>query len=199
MKKIALLLALLLCLAPVLSACGVGGGGGVKAVKKYLDAFYVDFDEDAFDEVYLLCNEDLVEENLSDELLEEYKENDIAQMYHNQIDEMADLIEGAKKYSFDYEIYDSRNIKEDDDEFDAIMEEIEFKDTDFEDITEEFCLVRVVGTFTFVNDDKEERIEDFYNTILAGKIDGKWYVLTNREFDTAYEKNDENADIEEWL
>lgn len=208
MKKIALLLALLLCLVPVLSACGAGGGGGVKAVKKYLDARFVDFDKDAFDEVYLRFNKDLLKENLESEQYDAVAYSGWRDSTHSYIKDTAKYVEKAKKYDFNYEIYDSRTVKEKDEEFDVILEQlylstqsyenkVYLKDTDFEDKIEEFCLVRVLGLETWVNDSKEERIAEYENTLLSIKIDGKWYVYGYLSYGNHYDGED--AVMEEWL
>ncbi len=212
MKKIAILLAMILCVVPVLTACGGGVGGAEKAVKNYLEARYVDFDKEAFFASSALYNKDMLKELLDEDDYKAVTYDGWRDSAENVIKTYKDYASDADDYDLNYEIYASRVIDKDSDEFDAIMSDISFsvsgegygselliKDTDLEDLIKKMAIVRYIGEQVYVNRKDEERIETVGSSLLCLNIDGDWYVYGYADYSTHYASNDEDTSLEKWL
>ena len=211
MKKIAILLAMILCVVPVLTACG-GVGGAEKAVKNYLEARYVDFDKEAFFASSVLYNKDMLKELLDEDDYKAVTYDGWRDTIENSIKNYKEYAEDAEDYELNYEIYASRVIEKDSDEFDAILAQVSFnvsgegygeelliKDTDLEDLVEEMAIVRYIGEQNYVNRKDEERIETVGSSLLCLNIDGDWYVYGYADYSTHYASDDEDGSLKTWL
>ncbi len=193
MKKIALVLAMLLCLVPVLSACG-GAGGAEKVVKNYLEAVMKDFDKDAAYEALFFQNKDILKEVLDEEAFEEHTEEGWRDSTDKEIKSEKEYEKNADDYSFSYEIYDSRVIELDSDEYDAIIADYEeILTEDVEDAIEGMALVRVFYEQTYTKGD-EDRTYVGSVTYLCAEIKGDWYIMTTASYSTHSEDS-----LTEWL
>ena len=206
MKKICLLLALIICLVPVLTSCDgilvglTGGSAGAESVaKEYIDAIYKDFDKNALFEISARYNKELLKSKLSEEDFESHTYEGWREAIEMHIKKHRTYAADAAEYDVKYKVYSSRTVSKDSDEFGVITGNTVFRETEMEDAVEELALVRVVGEQNYVNSSDEERTVTFYEELLCLKIDGKWYVYGNVSYDTHYAKNDKDKNMEEWL
>lgn len=182
MKKICLLLALLLCMAPVLSACGANSSPE-KAVLAALDVKYGDGDADPEDywAVVYNYNLDLIELLDSDEASTVKEGIRAAQkemkaslnLYEDIEDKLED--EDIDDWDFSYEILFCNTYEEGSDTFDEAIKEFKYVDTDIEDYVDEVAQVGVLMT-TVYEKDGEEFTSVNTKTFSCYKIDGDWYI-----------------------
>lgn len=182
MKKISLILALLLCLVPVLASCGANSSAE-KAVKTAIDVKYGDGDADVEDYWAVAYNYNLDILDLLDDKEEasDYKESirearksakEMLNMYKD-IDEMLEE-EDIDKWDFDYEILYCDTYKKGD-AFDQYVESFGYANTAIEDKIEAVARVGVLFTYEVKKDKDVEHSSDV-ETYTCYKIDGKWYV-----------------------
>ncbi len=182
MKKISLLLAMLLCLAPLFVACGANSSPE-KAVVAALDVIYGDGDAEAEDywAVAYNYNLELIELMDSDDKAD-YKEMIRAAQKEkkssfNSMEKMDDYAEEAEldDWDFEYEILYCDTYEKGTDTFDAAIADFDYVDTDVEDYVEEVATVGVLITSIYEKDGEtftnvEVETFDCYN------IDGDWYI-----------------------
>ena len=183
MKKISLILALLLCLVPVLASCGANSSAE-KAVKTAIEVKYGDGDADVEDywAVAYNYNLDILDLLTDKEEASDYKESirdarksvkESLNMFGKDFqDELED--EGIDKWDFDYEILYC-DVYEKGDTFDAAVENFGYANTDIEDKIEAVAKVGVLMTMESKKG-KEVAHESNTTTYVCYKIDGKWYV-----------------------
>lgn len=178
MKKIALLLAMLLCLVPVFSACSMGTSGAEKVVKNYLEAIMKDFDKDAAYEAVFYQNKEILEVVLSEDLYDAVTAEGWRDETDKQIKNEKKYANDADDYDFSYEIYDSRAIEIDSDEYDALVEEFSvIINDDVEDAIEGIALVRAIYDQVYTMGDEEYLVTEEV-TFLCVEIEGDWYILS---------------------
>jgi hypothetical protein len=183
MKKISLILALLLCLMPVLTACG--GGGAEKAVKKYLDAKYKDFESEVFEEVVLNYNKDILKKNFTTEEFQKYVGTDDAfKKRLNELDEQLDDNRKAAekewdKYKVSYKIDFCEVYEEDDERFDFYKEyklDARYTKTDFKKEITAIAVVGVTGKISYV-DDEMKFVKPIGEELVCVCIEDEWYII----------------------
>ena len=162
MKKIALLLALLLCLVPVLSACGANSSAK-KAAAAAFEAYYIDGDADAFFEVKADYNLDLVKEYMDSEKGDALKESirskqdsakeNIKDYWNDYTDSEKDGGLGAEDVKVDYEILFVDTYGKKTEAFEKAMEDFTYTDTDIEDEVTKVAHVGILMTITYTVDD----------------------------------------------
>lgn len=177
MKKIAFMLAMILCVLPMLTACG-GASGAEKVVEKSMEAMYVDFDYENFYETVYELDLDLLEDVFEGDKLDAAKETARAQ--RDSVKEMVkgiqDRAEDMEDFEIVIEIRYSQFFEKDSDEYDAMMEEFSFKGTDMEDLVDATAVVGVVMEAYVTDEDGVETIDGQYQEVECYKIDGTWYV-----------------------
>ncbi len=182
MKKICLLLAMLLCLVPVLSACGANSSPE-KAVTAAIDVKYGDGDADPEDywAVVYNYNLDLVELLDSDEasdikesIREARKEVKETLNQHEDMDEYMED-EELDDWSFKYEIIYCNTYEKGSDIFDNAISTFKYVDTDMEDYVDEVAKVGVLF-ITEYEKDGETYTSSSTKDFSCFKIDGKWYI-----------------------
>ena len=181
MKKIAMLLAMLLCLVPVLSACGAQSSAeGV--VEAALQARYEDFDYETLQKIDYKCNKELFTELLdSGEVLDELKKDieDEREEIKTNLKSYKKTAEAAEDYSVTYEIRYCNVYDEDDDAFDVILKKSEFSEEGFGDVKDaidQVARVRVIGEIIFENEDGLRMISNIAEIYTCYRIDGDWYI-----------------------
>ncbi len=182
MKKISLLLAMLLCLAPLFVACGANSSPE-KAVVAALDVLYGDGDAEAEDYWAVAYNYNLeLIELMDSEEASDYKEMIRAAQKEkkssfNSLEDMDETAEDAEfdDWDFEYEILYCNTYEKGSDTFDAAIEDFEYVDTDVEDYVEEVATVGVLVTRIFEKDD-ETFTSASVQTYSCYKIDGDWYI-----------------------
>ena len=182
MKKLALLLAMLLLVVPVLCSCGANSSPE-KAVATAIDVMYGDGDADPEDfyNVVIDYNLDILE-NLDSETATSIKESirsarkDAKDML-NLLEDIDEEMEEEKidKWSFSYEIAYCNTYKKGSDTFDEYLEDFLYANTDIEDLVDEVAVVGVIMTFESVKD-KEDFTDLNTEEMVCYKVDGKWYV-----------------------
>ena len=197
MKKISLILALLLCLMPVLTACG--GGSPEKAVKKYLEAKYETFEAEVFEEVVLQYNKDVLKKALTADEFKTLCGGDEAvkkQLEDVLDDNRKDSEKEWDKYKVSYKISVCEVYEEDDERFDYYKEIQEaysplFK-TDFKKDITAVALVNVTGKITYV-DDEMKFVRPINETLTLFCIDDEWYIeeVYVSEYETVEELEEE--------
>lgn len=177
MKKFAILLAMLLCVLPVLTACG-GASGAEKAVEKSMEAMYVDFDYEEFYENVYELDLDLLEDVFEGDKLDAAKEAARAQRdsVKEMIKSIQDNAEDLEDFEIVIEVRYSQLFDKDSDEYDAMMESFSFKGTDMEDLVDATAVVGVVMEYYATDEDGKETINGQYEEVECYKIDGTWYV-----------------------
>lgn len=178
MKKLALVLAMLLCVVPVLSACGANSSPE-KAAETAFKATYVDFDYEAYYEVAYKLNLDLIEDVMegSDKLdgMKEEARSERDSM-KEMIKSMKDNAEDYEDYDIDYEVRYCISYDKDEDKFDEIMEDFGFADTDFVDLIDEVAVVGIAAEVYTTDEDGVEEVDGTYAKITCYNIDGDWYI-----------------------
>lgn len=182
MKKLALLLAMLLCVVPVLSACGANSSPE-KAVTTAIDVMYGDGDADPEDfyAVVLDYNLDILE-LMDDEKATELKEG--IRAGRKNIKEALNLLEDMEEraedqelddWDFSYEIAYCNTYDKGSDTFDEYLEDFLYANTDVEDEVTAVALVGVLMTY-----ESEKDGDDFTDInveeMVCYEIDGDWYV-----------------------
>ncbi len=186
MKKIALLLAMLLCLAPVLSACGAHSSAK-KAATAAFEAYYVDQDSEAYYEVSARHNLELIDAYInSSTTAEELKSSvrsrkdstkeSIKKVWDSYTKSEADGGKDAEDFNVDsYEVLYENVYKSKTDAFDGIMENFPYGDTDLEDQVTKVAKVGVLMTITYTIGD-DDYTEAGVQEYVCYLIDGDWYV-----------------------
>ena len=216
MKKLSLILALLLCLMPVLTACG--GGGAEKTVKQYLKAVYKDFDSSVLEEITLEYNKKLNKDILSTEEFEqyanayyygddsEYYDWDAEKQFDAAIDSLEDRLGDNKrvtekdweKYKVNYKVEYCEVYEEDDDLFDFYKEysfSTKYTKTDFKKKITAYARAYVSGTISYVDEDMKF-VQPINETFVLFCIDDEWYI--SDVYVSAYETVEDTRDaIEE--
>lgn len=184
MKKIALLLALLLCMVPVLSSCG-GANSPEDAVETALSVMYGDGGEDEADyyEVAYKYNLDILDllDN-GDEAAEIKKAVREAQKeVKDSLNRMGDLdkfIEENEYDDFDYNyeiIYCDVYEEKDGENFDNLISSFGYANTDIEDYVTAIAKVGVLTTVVYEKEDEIYTSADV-ETYTVYEIDGNWYI-----------------------
>lgn len=182
MKKICLLLAVLLCCIPVLSACGAQSSAE-SVVTAALEARYVDFDYETMYELAHNYNVELYKELLADE-------DDVLKAEKDAISKRCDTLKSTIKaaekaadtyddYTFEYEIRYCKVYDEDDDAFDEIVKASKFSGdgySDMKNLIDEVAKARVVGEIIYTTDSDAEIISNIDETYTCYRIDGTWYI-----------------------
>jgi len=184
MKKIALLLALLLCLVPVLSACGANSSAK-KAASAAFEAYYIDGDAEAFFEVSADYNLELVKEYITSDKADSLKESirskqdsakeTIKEYWDRYTDSEKDGGMGAEDVDVSYEVLFVDTYDKKSDAFEKAMEEFTYNDTDIEDEVTKVAHVGLLATITYTidgDDYTDAAVRDF----TCYCIDGNWYV-----------------------
>jgi hypothetical protein len=183
MKKITLLLAMLLCLVPVLGACG-GAGSPEAAVSVWMDAKYADGDAKAEDvyEVKLNLNLDVLEfiknDTEASDLEKTVRSNrDGIKDKLNTLKDMEDKIEDNKwdDYGFSYEIIFCDKYDKDSDTFDEAKSEFLYKGTAIEDELEAVARVGVLMT-AVIEKDGDTMTNANVEVFELYCVDGNWYI-----------------------
>jgi len=183
MKKIALVLAMLLCLVPVLSACGLGSSPK-NAVKQALDVKYGDGGEDVEDfyEVTLDYNLDVLEFLDDDDEKSDYKDEIRAAQKEvkkslNSLEDIEDEMEeeDITDFDFSYEILYCNTYDDKSDYFDTLLKSFKYADTSVEDEVTEVAVVGVLLTTEYSDDDGDYTSVET-DTFTLYKIDGNWYI-----------------------
>ncbi len=184
MKKIALLLALLLCLAPVLSACGANSSAK-KAAAAAFEAYYIDGDAEAFFEVNAAYNLDLIKKYISSEKADSLKETarskqdsakeNIKEQWDKYTDSEDDGGLGAEDLKVKYEILFVDTYGKKSEAFENALESFTFNDTDIEDEVTKIARVGILGTVTF-SIDGDDYTDATVRDYTCYCIDGKWYI-----------------------
>lgn len=183
MKKFTLLLAMLLCLVPVLASCG-GAGNPEAAVETWLDAKYADGDADVEDvyEVVLEWNLDVLDLLDNDDKASELKEavrsaRDGAKDRINTMKDMDEKMEENKydDYDFSYEILYCDEYDKDSEIFDEAKKEFAYKGTSVED---ELTAVAHVGVLitAVIEKDGDTQTNAYVDEFGLYCIDGNWYI-----------------------
>ncbi len=186
MKKLALLLALLLCLAPVLSACGANSSAK-KAAVAAVKAEYINCDADDYFDVALRYNVDLIDEYIKDTeqatALKESaraakdtkKESIKAQWDFFTKSEDEGGLGAEDEPDVDYEVIYVETYGEKTDAFDKIMEGFRYKGTDLEDEVTKVAKVGILVTVEYTVDD-DDYVDAEVETLTCYCIDGDWYI-----------------------
>ena len=183
MKKFTLLLAMLLCLVPVLASCG-GAGSAEAAVETWLDAVYADGDADVEDvyAVKLAWNLDVIELIDNDDKASELEDGvraarDGAKNQINKLEEYEEALddEDIDDYDVTYEILFCDEYDEDSKVFDAAKEGFMYKGTAIEDELTAIARVGVLVT-EVVEKDGETGTEVDVKEFTVYCIDGNWYI-----------------------
>ncbi len=182
MKKISLLLALILCLVPVLSACGANSSPE-KAVKAAIDVKYGDGEADV-EEYWAVAynyNTDILDLLTDKEEASDYKESiresrKMAKEMLNLYKDLDDMMEEEEidKFDFDYKVLYC-DTYEKGDTYDELVEEFGYANTDIEDKIEAVANVGVLFTYE-MKKGKDVAHNSDVETYTCYKIDGKWYV-----------------------
>lgn len=185
MKKIALLLALLLCLAPVLSACGANSSAK-KAASAAFEAYYIDGDAEAYFEVKSDYNLELVKEYITSDMAEMLKESirnsqskvkdRIKEVWDDYTDSKDDNGKGADEVNVDYEVLFVDTYGKKTQAFEDAMEDFTYNDTDIEDEVSKIAYVGILKTLTYTDSDDDDFTEASVITYTCYCIDGNWYV-----------------------
>ncbi len=181
MKKIALLLAMLLCLVPTLASCGMNSSPE-KVVSAVIEATYEDFDYEVINKICYNLDVDLYEDVFEGDDLKAAKESIRASqdVIKESFKQMEDRAEECEKYDLKYDIRYCEIYDDKDDEFDEIIKANDtINDTDFEDLTDKVAKVRVVGEVFITDEDGDDSINEIDNTFTCYRIDGKWYIDFN--------------------
>lgn len=183
MKKFTLLLAMLLCLVPVLASCG-GASSAETAVTTWLEAVYADGDAEV-DDVYKVVLEwnlevlDLLDsEDKASDLKEAVREaRDGAKEEINLLKDVDKTLEELKcdDYKVSYEILYCDEYDKKSDMFDAAKESFMYKGTAIED---ELTAVAKIGVLVTIEMEKDGDIitDAEIDEYGAYCIDGKWYI-----------------------
>ncbi len=174
---------MLLCLVPVLSACG-GNSSPKNAVMQSLDVLYGDGGEDVEDyyAVMLDYNLDVLDLIDDEEEQSDYKETvrkaqkEIKKSL-NTLEDIDDLMEKAEldDYDVSYEVLYCHTYDDSTDIFDEALKEFKYADTSIEDEITEVATVGVLITIETSNDDGDFTNSDV-KTFNLYKIDGDWYI-----------------------
>lgn len=177
MKKIAFMLAMILCVLPMLTACG-GASGAEKVVEKSMEAMYIDFDYENFYETVYELDLDLLEDVFEGDKLDAAKEAARAQRdsVKQMIKSIQDNAEDMDDFEIVIEVRYSQFYEKDSDEYDSMMEGFSFKGTDMEDLVDATAVVGVVMEAYVTDEDGVETIDGRYEEVECYKIDGTWYV-----------------------
>ncbi len=182
MKKICLLLAMLLCLVPVITACGANSSPE-KAVTTALEVMYGDGDADPEDywKVVYNYNLDLIELLDSDEASDVKESIRAAQKEIkgtlNQFKDIEETLEeeDIDDWNFSYEIIYCNTYEKGSDTFDSFIESFKYVDTDMEDHVTEVASVGVLLTYEYEKE-KEDFTSSNVKNFTCYKIDGDWYI-----------------------
>ncbi len=181
MKKICLILAMLLCLVPVLASCGANSSAEKAAVAAF-EAKYVDFDYEAYFEVDYTCNLELVEDVLDgNDKLDEYKTTvrETKESVKETIKNYAKAPGEYEDYDVEYEVRYCISYEKDSDRYDSIVKnyfEFQENDTDFKDLIEEVAIVGIAVEVYTTDDEDVDSISGAYMRVVCFNIDGDWYV-----------------------
>jgi hypothetical protein len=183
MKKITLLLAMLLCLVPVLGACG-GAGNPEAAVSAWLDAKYADGDAKVEDVYAVKLNLNL---DVLDLIENETEASDLEKAVRsnregtkdkiNTMEDMDEKLEDNKwdDYDFNYEIIFCDKYDDDSDTFEEAKKDFLYKGTAIEDELTAVARVGVLMTGT-IEKDGETMTNADVEVFELYCIDGNWYI-----------------------
>lgn len=184
MKKIALLLALLLCMVPVLSSCGANSSAKKAAVAAF-EAYYVDSDPSAYFEVCVDYNVDLLKEYIDSDAADAMKESvrasqdsvkeTIKSYWDSYTESEKDGGLGAEDVSVDYEVLTVSKYNDKTEAFDKVMAEFTYDNSDIEDVVKEVAIVEILTTIEYTIDD-DDYVDSGVKTYYCYNIDGDWYV-----------------------
>ncbi len=183
MKKFTLLLAMLLCLVPVLASCG-GAGSAEAAVETWLDAQYADGDAEVEDvyAVKLAWNLELLDLIDNDDKASEFEESvrsarDNAKENINQMKDLDEQLEENKwdDYSVSYEILYCNEYDKKSELFDEVKGSFMYKGTAIEDELTAVASIGVLVT-TEVEKDGEDITTANIRTFTVYCVDGNWYI-----------------------
>ncbi len=185
MKKISLLLAMLLCLVPVLGSCGANSSAK-NAAKAAFEAYYVDGDADAYFEVALNYNVDLLKEYIDSDDVDDMKTDvrDAQKEEKDDIKELWDVLtndedDGGLGADDDFkvkgEVISCETYDDKTDIYDEAIESFEYEGSDLEDFVEEVAIVNILMTIEFTVDDVDY-VKTMTLEYLCYNIDGDWYV-----------------------
>ncbi len=183
MKKITLLLAMLLCLVPVLGACG-GAGNPEAAVTAWLDAKYAEGKADVEDvyEVMLNLNLDVLEFITNDteasDLEKTVRSNrEGTKDKINTLKDMDEKLEDNKwdDYNFTYELIFCDEYDKDTDTFEEAKKDFLYKGTAVEDELTAVARVGVLMT-AIIEKDGETMTNADVEVFELYCIDGNWYI-----------------------
>ncbi len=185
MKKIALLLAMLLCLAPVLSACGANSSAK-KAAAAAFEAYYVDGDADEYFAVNLNYNVDLIKEFIDSEkgdlMRDAIREaqggvkTEIKEYWDKYTKSKDDGGKGAEDLKVDYDIVFADTYGKKTEAFEKYIDKFAYKNTDIVDEVSKVARVGILRTLTYTDSDGDDYTEATVITYICYCIDGDWYV-----------------------
>lgn len=181
MKRIALFLAMILCLAPILGACGANSSPEKVATAAF-EAMFIDCDYEAYFETNYTLDLDLLEEVMGDS--DKYESmKDAARTSRDSIKESIKSIKDRyedsdeiKDYDIEYDVRYVMSYEKDTDIFDELIDEFAYADTDFEDLVEEIAVVGIAAEFYSTDKDGNETVSGDYAEIICYNIDGDWYI-----------------------
>lgn len=183
MKKFTLLLAMLLCLVPVLASCG-GASSAEAAVTTWLDAVYADGDAEVEDvyAVKLAWNLDVVKLIENADKASEFEDSvrSARDGAKNKINEMEDIEETIEENKWDdcsvtYEIIYCNEYDKKSELFDEAKSEFMYKGTAVED---ELSAVAAVGVLVTREIEKDGEVMTMADVEVFSVycVDGSWYI-----------------------
>lgn len=183
MKKFTLLLAMLLCLVPVLASCG-GASSAEAAVTTWLDAVYDDGGADVEDvyAVKLAWNLDVLDLIDNEDKAAELEDGVRAarEGAKDKINEMEDIEETIEENKWDdcsvaYEVIYCNEYDKDSDTFDDAKGGFMYKGTAIEDELTSVAAVGVLVTREIEKDGEIMTMADV-ETFTVYCVDGNWYI-----------------------
>ena len=178
MKKLALFLALILCMVPVLSSCGVNSSAEKVAVAA-VEAMFVDFDYEAYYETNYILNLDLLEDVMGGSDKYEGMKDEA----RSERETVKEQIKSLKNSANDYEDYDVKfdvryviSYEKDSKYYDKCVQEFEYIGTDFQDLIEEVAIVGIAAERYATDDEDNETVSGNYFEITCYNIDGDWFI-----------------------
>ena len=178
MKKIALFLALILCMVPVLSSCGVNSSAEKVAVAA-VEAMFVDFDYEAYYETNYILNLDLLEDVMSGSDKYEGMKDEARserETIKEQIKSLKNTANDLEEYDVEFEVRYVISYEKDSKYYDDCMEEFEFNGTDFQDLVKEVAIVGIAAERYATDDEDNETVSGSYLQIICYNIDGDWFI-----------------------
>lgn len=181
MKKLAFCMAMILCLIPMLCACGANSSAE-KAAEAAFVAENVNFDYEAYFKVAYRYNTNLVAKAYdSDEDRQAAKETtrELKDSKKELLKSAKDYIKDAdiKKWKIEYDVRFCKEYSKDDDMFDEIIEsKFDYEDTDLEDDITKVAIVGIAYEAYITDEDGNKTVSGDYETYYCFKIDGDWYI-----------------------